>query len=197
MKNLLFLGGVHGSGKNFLLENTASEIPVTFLTASEVLKWKKFNNFPDNKQVSSISQNQNILIKKLNTIIKPNKFYVLDGHFTLLNSLGNISRVPEDTFSQISPKALIIKTSAPQIICSRLQKRDNQNWDINLISEIQKQETAYAEELSEKLKIPLYKIEDGQNELLNKIIQREFPPAEIKENNLHPYLTDYNKKGRS
>ena len=38
MTNIIFLGGIHGSGKNFILQHANFQNNITHLTASEVLK---------------------------------------------------------------------------------------------------------------------------------------------------------------
>lgn len=44
MKSIIFIGGVHGAGKNFLLESIKLDIPFIHLTASKVLKWKEISD---------------------------------------------------------------------------------------------------------------------------------------------------------
>ena len=79
-----------------------------------------------------------------------------------------------DTFIQIAPKALIVKTSAPDIILQRLKNRDNQIWDLDKISNMQKQELEYAQLIAIKLKVPFYQLEDNQGNILEEILQKEF-----------------------
>ena len=174
MTNIIFLGGIHGSGKNFILQHANFQNNITHLTASEVLKWKDFSENPNDKKVSSISNTQNLLISNLKKIITNDGFYILDGHFVLLNKDGQIERIPETTFSEINPKALIIKTASPNSILERLKQRDNCTWSTSLISDMQKEEIQYAKEISLKLNIKLYHIEDNQESLLSQIINSEF-----------------------
>lgn len=174
MKNIIFMGGVHGSGKNFLVDSIKSGIPFIHLTASEVLKWKEISGNPDRKLVNSIANTQDILIKNLKKIVKKGQNYLLDGHFTLLNKSGEIEKVPMDTFIQIAPKALIVKVSAPDIILQRLKNRDNQIWDLDKISRMQKQELEYAQLIAIKLRVPFYQLENNQENILEDILQKEF-----------------------
>ena len=84
MRNIIFIGGVHGAGKNFLLESIKSDIPFIHLTASEVLKWKEISDNPDKKLVNAIKNTQNILVENLKKIEKNGQNYLIDEHFTLL-----------------------------------------------------------------------------------------------------------------
>lgn len=173
MENLIFFAGIHGVGKNFILEKATFSKPVVHLTASDVLKWKEISNDPDGKKVSSIPDTQNLLIKNLKKIIKNDLYYILDGHVTLLNKEGNIERIPEDTFLQINPKCLVIKTAEPVAVYERLKKRDNREWNIEKITLMQNEEIVYAKEIASKLSIPFYQIKDNQEELLISIINAE------------------------
>ena len=174
MKSIIFIGGVHGAGKNFLLERIKSDIPFIRLTASDVLKWQEISDNPDKKLVNSITNTQDILVENLKKTVKDGQNYLLDGHFTLLNKSGEIEKVPMDTFMQIAPKALIVKTSAPDIILQRLKNRDNQIWDLDKISEMQKQELGYARLIAIKLNVSFYQLEDNQENILEEILQKEF-----------------------
>lgn len=174
MKNIIFIGGVHGAGKNFLLDNINSEISFIHLTASEVLKWKEISDNPDKKLVNSITNTQDILIENLRKIVKDEQNYLLDGHFTLLNKSGEIEKVPENTFMRIAPKALIVKISEPNVILQRLKKRDNQIWDLDKISTMQTQELEYAQSIAIKLKVPFYQLDDNQENILEEILRKEF-----------------------
>ena len=69
---------------------------------------------------------------------------------------------------------MIIKTATPNSILERLKQRDNCTWSTSLISDMQKEEIQYAKEISLKLNIKLYHIEDNQESLLSQIINSEF-----------------------
>ena len=56
MKNIIFFAGIHGVGKNFMLNNIKFSQPIIRLSASEVLKWNEINANPNDKKVSSISK---------------------------------------------------------------------------------------------------------------------------------------------
>lgn len=173
MKNIVFFAGIHGVGKNFILNNARFSKHITHLTASDVLKWKEISDNPDDKKVVSISDTQDALITNLKKIVKKNQYYILDGHLTLLNKEGKIERIPEETFFKINPRILIVKTAEPTIIQNRLKQRDNKEWDIDDITLMQDEEITYAKDIASKLNIPFYQLGDNQEELLNSIINLE------------------------
>ena len=91
MENLFFLAGIHGVGKNFMLNKVKFLLPINHLSASEVLQWKEINDNSHDKKVSSISKTQDLLVTNLKKIVKNDRYYILDGHFTLLNKDGKIT----------------------------------------------------------------------------------------------------------
>ncbi|HEL1146944.1 TPA: hypothetical protein TVJ95_001926 [Streptococcus equi subsp. zooepidemicus] len=50
---------------------------------------------------------------------------ILDGHFTLLDSLGQIVELPYSTFDGLKINRIILKIEVPSTIQKRLMKRDN------------------------------------------------------------------------
>lgn len=173
MKNIFFLAGIHGVGKNFILNKVKFLKPIKHLSASEVLKWHEISVNPSDKKVSSISQTQNLLINNLKKIIKEDQYYILDGHLTLLNKNGEIERIPEETFFEINPKILIVKIADAKSIYERLKQRDNKEWNIKKLIAMQNEELTYAKEIASKLAIPFYQINDGQEKELSSIINLE------------------------
>ncbi|MDD4520158.1 MAG: ATP-binding protein [Alphaproteobacteria bacterium] len=171
--NLIFFGGIHGSGKNYLLDKIAAKINLEILTASDVLKWKEYSDNPESKFVKSILDTQDRLIINLSKIILPNIKYLLNGHFCLLNKNGNIERIPEETFIKMSPKSLYLKIADPSIILERLKCRDNKSWSLDLIKNMQIEENKYAQDLSKSLNIPLYIIKDNQEKVFFDLIKKD------------------------
>lgn len=170
---IIFMGGIHGVGKNYLLDTIADKIQLEVLTASEVLNWNKYSNSSKEKCVKSISDTQDKLINNLNSITTDDKIYLLIGHFCLLNEHKQIERIPLTTFMKLAPISLYVKIADPKKIYDRLQIRDNKLWSIKLIEEMQQEEIKYAKELSEYLSCPLHIIEDDQSDLVLNFLNEE------------------------
>lgn len=64
-----------------------------------------------------------------------------------------------ETFTAISPCAIILLIDNPETIAGRLSNRDNRVHGIELISELQSREIARANLISRSLKIPISIIE--------------------------------------
>ena len=61
MKNIIFIGGIHGVGKGTLCEKVCNELNLQHLSASEVLKWEEISE-KENKLVNDFTLTQNRLI---------------------------------------------------------------------------------------------------------------------------------------
>ncbi|PJJ07564.1 adenylate kinase [Flavobacterium sp. 1] len=164
MKNIIFIGGIHGSGKGTICETLKNKIDLIHLTASEVLKWNELST-KEEKLVTNINETQNRLVINLNKIVEENKTYLLDGHYCLLNNHGKPEKIPIQTFKDINPKKLILVIANPETIKKRLEKRDAKTYDIDIIEEFQNLEINFATDISEILEIPLHIINSEQLEI--------------------------------
>lgn len=153
--NIIFIGGIHGVGKSTICQHICRELTMEYLSASELLKWKDINEDSKNKKVKDISDTQNRLIIGLENTIQKDKFYLLDGHYCLLNSNNEISRIPVETFKQINPISFNLVLGNISEIKQRLEARDNKPYDYELLQRFQDEELAYVEYLSETFNISL------------------------------------------
>nr|WP_299385044.1 ATP-binding protein [Allomuricauda sp.] len=157
---IIFVGGIHGVGKGTFCKKLTENFDLTHLTASEVLKWNEISDLK-NKKVSNIHSTQERLINNLNQIIKSDQNYLLDGHFTLLNSDGEPEKIPDSTFEGIMPISIFLLTCEPTTVLSRLNKRDNSSYDLNVVQKMQDMEIQHANHISTKLGIPLFEIKNN------------------------------------
>ena len=169
-KGIIFIGGVHGVGKGTLCKRLASDLKITHLSASEVLKWSDFNTDSSNKQVADIAATQDRLLMNLGKLIQPNETYLLDGHFCLLNKGGKIEKVPNEVFVGINPKKIVVICENPEIICEHLFQRDGKNYDVSQIKQMQIIEREHAQHIAELLRIPMYEIQSSSHDEFKKII---------------------------
>lgn len=157
LKNILFVGGIHGVGKSTICRQLSTDLNVNYLSASEVLKWKDINTDEKNKKVTNIPDTQDRLISGLNNLIKPHNKYILDGHFCLFDGSGFATKIPIETFEIINPLSLTIITGDLDEILNGLQNRDQKSYTHESLSHMQKLEIEYAQELSDILKIKLFR----------------------------------------
>lgn len=153
--NIIFVGGIHGVGKSTICQKICTELNLEYLSASELLKWQEINEDSKNKKVKDISDTQNRLILGLTKRVQKDRYYLIDGHYCLLNSKSEIGNVPLETFKLINPIALGLILGDILEIKNRLEKRDGKSYDKNLLEQMQKNELNHAEWLSKILGVSL------------------------------------------
>ncbi|MCW3168480.1 ATP-binding protein [Chryseobacterium sp. 09-1422] len=168
MKSIIFIGGIHGSGKGRICEEITGKSNLVHLTASQVLKWNEISN-KNEKIVKNISDTQNRLIDNLKNIVSDKNKYLLDGHFCLLNKDRIPEKIPIKTFLDIAPVKLILVTANPELIRERLANRDNMNYSIELIEKFQNLEIEFSKEISHVLGSPLHLINSEEFDIDNTL----------------------------
>ena len=158
---MIFLSGIHGSGKSYLCKELNKYNIPTCSASHLVAKYKK-EAYSSNKLINNIDDNQCVLIKAMNSLNDGNP-YILDGHLCLLNGDGEICRINSDVIIKLNPKIIITKVSDPNEIFKRLKHRDNQKYNIDFLKSFQYEEIQYAKELSKMLKIKFLTIDDDFN----------------------------------
>lgn len=157
-ENIIFVGGVHGVGKTYFVENLPEDIKrkIKTLSCSEIMGWNK-----KSKEVIDTNENQRRLIFNLRDEIEEDKKYFLVGHFCLVNKESReIEQIPLDTFRAINPHSLILITETPEIILKRIEKRGNvDKWDLDFIKKFVNAEMAYAKKVKNELGVKLYTYE--------------------------------------
>lgn len=154
-ENISFIGGINGVGKSSICKELCKTFPMEHLTASEVLRWKDLNSDSQNKNVTDIAETQDRLIVGLSKQIHPDRIYLLDGHFCLFNKDGGVENLPMETFIKINPISLNIILGDVERIKLQLEQRDKRPYSYELLSSMQDQELAYANEVSKTLGVTL------------------------------------------
>lgn len=161
IRNLIFVGGIHGVGKSTFCTKISDNHGIKAYSASKLIAYKKNEAYTKDKRIQDIKSNQMYLLEALDEV-ESNKVFVLDGHFCLLDQNGVITRIPEQTFIDISPRSIVLLIDSVNEIIFRLQARDGHVHNYSVIKEFQDEEISYAKIISEKLKVPLIII-DSEN----------------------------------
>jgi adenylate kinase len=160
---MIFLSGVHGVGKSYFCQRVNVELGIVTHSASKLIANRKNVNFANDKLIPDIDNNQQYLLAAVNDLNFSSTKYILDGHFCLLNSDGNVSRIPTETFIALHPEAIILLTETPEIIAERRGQRDGIIPDVSAIQHFQDEEMYYANEIAEVLGVPIT-ISSGSND---------------------------------
>lgn len=163
--NIIFIGGVHGVGKSTVCNKLAAHLKISYLSASDVLKWKDINVDVRNKLVTNIPDMQDRLIKGLQGIIEPNRYHILDGHYCLFNKEGVATKVPFSIFEVINPMYFVIIIGDAIKISEALKTRDQKIYSEESLVYMQTMELEYAKEIAQKLKTQLFVFDINQYDL--------------------------------
>lgn len=166
---MILISGAHGVGKSYFCDIVKKRLGIESYSASDLIAERKKEPFPADKLIKDIDTNQLYLLDALNTLRSSKKEFILDGHFCLLNSEGNITRIPRQTYYDLMPDSIILLTEAPSVIAQRRFNRDGITIDISQIQNLQDAEIKYAREISQELSIPL-DISSGTSDL-ERVIQ--------------------------
>jgi len=161
---MIFISGVHGVGKSYFCNLVKEATGIACFSASSLISERKKHDFPADKRVTDIDENQTHLLAAVEELRTDHGEFLLDGHFCLLNKTGEITRVPIETFTSLKPDAIILLTEKPEIIAERRKERDGVEHRVSDIRAFQDEEIRYAKEVAELLQIPM-KISTGSNDV--------------------------------
>lgn len=152
-RKIIFIAGVHGVGKTTLCSDLAARFNIEHFSASKLISREKEEEHLRSKRVENIAGNQDYLVVAINKYFKSTKWYLLDGHFCLLNKDNEINQIPYSTYEGISPSAILVLVDRPENIYARLSSRDSIKHNLALLQAFQEQEILYAEYVRDKLGI--------------------------------------------
>ncbi len=156
-RKIIFVGGVHGVGKTTLCTTIASRFNIKHFSASNLISIEKEEEHLSTKQVENIVKNQDILVTAINKNFESEEWYLLDGHFCLLNKNNEVTKIPYSTYEGICPSAILVLIDQPENIYTRLSARDSIKHEVALLRSFQEQELSYAEYIRDRLNIPYLK----------------------------------------
>lgn len=165
---MIFVSGIHGVGKTYFCNMMKKRLNIESYSASQLIAFRRNERFSENKLVSDIDDNQDLLVAAIDELRKAGKEFILDGHFCLLNESGEITRIPLNTYMLLKPDVIILLTEKPEIIADRRLQRDNVCQGISEIAVFQEEEECYAKEIAERLEVTLV-ISRGKNDI-DKIV---------------------------
>lgn len=156
-KNIIFVGGIHGVGKTTLCNKVAKSFQIEHYSSSELISKLNSNKVKENKKVSDVKENQNILLEAVNKYLCNNKNYLLDGHFCLINDEGNIEEIPTNIFKALKVKEIIVLIDQPEEIFKKLISRDSRMYSLDFIKNFQEREVSHGKYVAKQMNID-YKI---------------------------------------
>jgi adenylate kinase len=157
--SLIFVGGIHGVGKTTICQKAFAPLGYCCMTASLLIS--AYGRSTDNdKRVDNVSGNQTALIEQLAIEKMKHCRIVLDGHFTLITSQGQIEPIDLSVFEEMNPTQLILIKGDPKETAGRLAVRDGKKWNQKFVTAFQKAEEKHARYVSITTGIPLQIIDN-------------------------------------
>lgn len=153
---MIFISGVHGVGKSYFCDMVKNATGIESYSASTLISQKKHSGFSKDKLIPDIDDNQQYLLQATNELKASEDNFILDGHFCLLNASGEITRIPNDTFTTLKPEAIILLMEKPKVISHRRKERDGIDATPESIDAFQTEEQKYAEEVAAQIGAKLF-----------------------------------------
>ena len=104
--------------------------------------------------IDEIVENQDVLVKIIRASFNNEKNYLLDGHFYLINKYKQPEQVPKGTFINLGIKKIVVLTVDINTIYTRLKSRNNYEYDLNMLQDLNNKELAYSQKIASILNVP-------------------------------------------
>lgn len=155
----IFITGVYGVGKSTLCRELSKRFRFEYLKSSYLIYEYLKKQPPKDKRISDIGGNQNALIKALRDHVSMESDQILEGHTCLLNEQNVVKRIPEEVFDQLDLSGIILVTRDIFAVSNDLCSRDGIRYNVEVLEKMQQEETVYTQILSQRLDIPLLRIQ--------------------------------------
>ncbi len=161
---IVFVGGVHGSGKSTLCRYLAGALPAAHVTDGALIREAASAAHvvtvgAQNKAVPDVDANQAVLLRGLSAFqartADDSRVVLLDGHFTLMNPSGEIVDVPSEVFAAIAPIAVLLVETDTGVVQRRLAARAPDAPAANVIAALAARERYRASATAEALRVPI------------------------------------------
>ncbi|MGY4689326.1 ATP-binding protein [Salibacterium sp. K-3] len=166
---MIFVGGIHGVGKSFVCKRLSAKFNLPHYSASELISRNSKEQLWIDKKISDAERNQTMLLSALDDLLLNDTQFLLDGHFSLLDSKNNISEIPQKTFVELSPHCIIVITNKVDTIRDNLYHRDHILYETSLLEDFQVCEENYSKQIARILNIPYKKWDLSKSENENEI----------------------------
>jgi adenylate kinase len=121
----VFVAGIHGVGKTYLCDQVSKDQTFTHASASRLIKEQlSLPDWSNDKKVADIDGNQRALIAAIKRYSDAKRPLLLDGHFLLRDSVGVLTKIPEDVFAALAFGGVILLEKDPEVIRQQLESRD-------------------------------------------------------------------------
>jgi adenylate kinase len=159
---VIFVAGVHGVGKTTLCKAVAQKEGVLHKSAGEIIRERDAAALSSStKSVGDINRTQRLLVEGVDQIRRGGRNLLLDGHFALINGLGEVEAIARNVFQALALDGIILVHDSPLEIYNRLVARDANPLTLAELTELQSVEVATAETIAKALALPLIMVKSA------------------------------------
>lgn len=155
IKNIIFIGGIHGVGKTTICNKLSKELSIKHYSSSNLIARLDSQRIKKDKRANNILDNQDILLRAIELFLDEDKTYLLDGHFCLIDRKHSIQEVPTMVFEKMGIKGIVVISDYEIKILERLKSRDGKDYSMEFINRFQEKEIYHANYVAEQIKVPV------------------------------------------
>lgn len=171
--SVIFLSGVHGVGKGFLGAPVAKSLGIDHFTASQLIREEiGSSTWGADKRVVELDDNQSALIRAVSHRCEARQDILLDGHFVLRGSSGELVRLSKEVFSALNLAGVILLTENSETIAERLKGRDGITTNLESITELAAAELDHAHFVCRFQRIPLTVLHSPDENILTEAVSK-------------------------
>ena len=152
----IFIAGIHGVGKTYLASRLPAGTGLLHTSASKLIKEElALPDWNPDKRVSDVNKNQVALAKAVARHNSKGAALLLDGHFVLLDTVGDFVLLGADVFKTLNLRGVVLIEADPKVVEVRVQNRDGLGRNSEWLKAFMQEERAQAEAVCSELGIPL------------------------------------------
>lgn len=149
---IVFVGGIHGVGKTYLGAPVAKQLGMRHATASQLIREERgLQSWGTDKRVEGINENQAALISATNRLRSSGQRLLLDGHFVLRGTDGEITEIDTQVFRDLRIGAIFLLHATVDVVFERLRARGDTSWTEVELQHLTEREEAHARRVSTEL----------------------------------------------
>lgn len=169
----IFLAGAHGVGKTYLAERAASRLGVQHVTASQLIREVRGRTtWTNDRRVVELDENQEALVAGVLRRTPASPRLLLDGHFVLRGSEGQLMRLDLSVFARLRIAAAVLIEAPHEIVAERLAIRGSSVDELSCVRALAVAEREHATHVCSELDLPLISLLSPTEEQFASAIER-------------------------
>ena len=151
---VIFFSGIYGVGKSTLGKLLSRKSKIPYYSASDLITKSIGEQYGPNKVVKNKEKNQQVLIDNVEKILSETNQIIIDGHFCIFNSNGDVEELPRFVFEKIHIERIILLNGDFEKIRQNIRSRDRKDYTQEQLSNLNDKEEKYAKIIVHELRVP-------------------------------------------